>query len=235
MDGGRWYWRFSAITETAGGLDLKRDVLEGHGPLGKLYPTNTTLPQKEGDTLTFLNLIPNGLNEPEHPEWGSWSGRFGLREGAGARRYYWPGERDTLDAKTNRDNTLVRWAAHLQNDFRARMDWCVRDYAAANHPPLVIVAGAQKRSAKAGSVVELDASASKDPDGNSLSFQWITYQEVAGYTGPPPVFSDANAAKTSVSIPPEAAQKSLHVILIVTDNGTPALTRYARVIIEVAK
>src|SRR5690606_28391584 len=31
---------------------------------------------KEGDTPTFLNLLRNGLNVPEHPEWGSWGGRF---------------------------------------------------------------------------------------------------------------------------------------------------------------
>jgi len=46
-------WRASAgITGfgadgDAGGFDLKRDVLTGHGPLGALYPTNTTHPQKE--------------------------------------------------------------------------------------------------------------------------------------------------------------------------------------------
>ena len=28
-----------------------------------------------------------------------------------------------------------RWAAHLQNDVKARMQWCVKDYAHANHPP----------------------------------------------------------------------------------------------------
>ena len=30
-----------ALTKKAGGFDLKRDVLEGHGAPGKLYPTNT--------------------------------------------------------------------------------------------------------------------------------------------------------------------------------------------------
>ena len=56
MDGKRWYHRFSALTATAGGFDLERDVLTGHGPLGALYPTNTTHRQKEGDTMTFLYL-----------------------------------------------------------------------------------------------------------------------------------------------------------------------------------
>src|SRR5262249_17959753 len=47
LEGKRWYHRFSALTATAAGFDLQRDVLSGHGPLGALYPTNTTHPQKE--------------------------------------------------------------------------------------------------------------------------------------------------------------------------------------------
>ncbi|KAB8275140.1 hypothetical protein BDV30DRAFT_236840 [Aspergillus minisclerotigenes] len=30
----------------------------------------------EGDTPTFLYLISNGLGSPEHPDWGSWGGRY---------------------------------------------------------------------------------------------------------------------------------------------------------------
>jgi hypothetical protein len=60
----RWYHRFSQLTSTAGGFELVRDVLTGHGPLGALYPTNTTHWQKEGDTMTFLYLSPTGLNDP---------------------------------------------------------------------------------------------------------------------------------------------------------------------------
>src|SRR5207248_11546264 len=88
QDRRRWYHRFSPLTATAGGFDLNRDVLTGHGPLGALYPTNTTLPQKEGDTMTFLYLVPTGMNDPEQPTWGSWAGRYGLQEDAG-KPYYW--------------------------------------------------------------------------------------------------------------------------------------------------
>ncbi len=30
----------------------------------------------EGDTPSFLNLINNGLSDPEHPDWGGWGGRY---------------------------------------------------------------------------------------------------------------------------------------------------------------
>ena len=235
MDGGRWYWRFSAVTRTAGGFDLKRDVLEGHGPLGKLYPTNTHLVQKEGDSPTFMLLIPNGLNEPEHPEWGSWAGRFGLVEKAAGRRYYEPNVRDTIGGKAHRDNTLSRWAAHLQNDFAARMDWCVSDFAGANHPPVVKVAGERVRKARVGETVRLDASGSTDPDGNRLKVEWVFYPEVSGYTGAivPTPWNGGELA--TVTIPADAAGRSLHFIGVVTDDGKPALTRYGRVIVDVER
>ena len=63
--------------------------LTGHGPLGALYPTNTTHWLKEGDSSTFLYLVPTGLGDPEEPTWGGWPGRYGLREDAAGRPYYW--------------------------------------------------------------------------------------------------------------------------------------------------
>ena len=118
----RWYHRFSALTARAGGFDLERDVRTGHGPLGALYPTNTTHWQKEGDTMTFLYLVPTGMNDPEHPTWGSWAGRYGSREGFSGKHYFWANQTDAWDGATNRDNTLARWAPDLQNEFRARMN-----------------------------------------------------------------------------------------------------------------
>jgi hypothetical protein len=120
LEGKRWYHRFSGLTATAGGFDLKRDVLTGHGPLGAMYPTNTTHVQKEGDSMTFLYLVPTGINDPEQPTWGSWGGRYGQNPKHGDRPYYWSNQQDAWEGSTNRDNTLRRWAADLQNDFRAR-------------------------------------------------------------------------------------------------------------------
>jgi hypothetical protein len=122
MDGANWYHRIGPITATAGGFDLQRDVLTGHGPLGTLYPTNTNIRQKEGDSPLFLYLVPTGMNDPMQPGWGSWAGRFGVREDIQPVRtnWFWANLRDEWRGTTNRDNTLKRWAADLQNDFRAR-------------------------------------------------------------------------------------------------------------------
>ena len=53
---------------------IDEHVQHGHGPLGELYPDIAYI--MEGDTPSFLFLIPNGLNAPEHPEWGGWGGRY---------------------------------------------------------------------------------------------------------------------------------------------------------------
>lgn len=55
---------------------LAENIQQGHGPLGTLYPDVAY--GMEGDTPSWLMLIVNGLNNPDHPEWGSWGGRYEL-------------------------------------------------------------------------------------------------------------------------------------------------------------
>jgi len=233
LAGKRWYHRFSALTATAGGFDLKRDVLTGHGPLGALYPTNTGLRQKEGDTMTFLYLVPTGMNDPEQPTWGSWAGRYGLQETANGKPYYWANVKDTWQGTTHRDNTLKRWAVHLQNDFKARLDWCVKDRASANHPPEPKVRGPLKREVVSGDKVVMDARASTDPDKQDLKFEWVPYAEPGSYQGPPPEIQGAKGPLASFLAPKVASTQTIHIILIVTDGGSLPLTRYQRVIVTV--
>ena len=58
LDGKRWYHRFSALTATAGGFHVKRDVLTGHGPLGAHYPTNTTHGRRKGTRRRSCTSYP---------------------------------------------------------------------------------------------------------------------------------------------------------------------------------
>jgi len=232
----RWYHRFSGITATAGGFDLERDVRSGHGPLGALYPTNTTHRQKEGDTMTFLYLLPTGMNDPTEPGWGSWAGRYSPREGAEGRAYFWAGCQDAWEGTTHRENTLKRWAADLQNDFRARLDWCVKPRGEANHPPQVVLEGRDGRNilrvdGKAGSRLELSAEGTRDPDGDPLDYEWWIYPEASGYQGSARV-EDARERSAGLVLPPDAAGESIHVILTVRDRGDPPLAAYRRLILD---
>jgi hypothetical protein len=230
LDRKRWYHRFSALTATAGGFDLRRDLLTGHGPLGALYPTNTTHWQKEGDTMTFLYLVPTGMNDPEQPTWGSWAGRYGRNESLAGRNCFWANQTDAWRGSTNRDNTLARWAADLQNDFRARLDWCVKPFAEANHPPVVRVHDATRRAVKSGDVVTLDARASSDPEGQPLRFEWFVYRE-GGTCREEVKLEGAGSPVARLIAPRVLAPAEIHVILAVRDGGDPPLARYARIII----
>jgi hypothetical protein len=234
LDGKRWYHRFSALTARAGGFDLKRDVLTGHGPLGALYPTNTGLPQKEGDTMTFLYLVPTGMNDPMQPTWGSWAGRYGINETESPRPYYWANQKDAWEGTTHRDNTLRRWAVHLQNDFRTRLNWCV-PRKGANHAPVPHCQGDGSgkilfAQAPVGKPFRLSAAGTTDPDGDRLHYRWYLYPEAGTYAGKPAI-ADSSAVQTVLEVPVDAAGKSIHVILEVTDDGEPALTRCRRVVV----
>ena len=229
----RWYHRFSALSAKAGGFDARRDMLTGHGPLGAMYPLNTTHPQKEGDTMTFLYLVPTGMNDPEQPGWGSWAGRYGPNPEAPGQPYYWANQADTWQGTTHRENSLGRWAADLQNDFRARLDWCVQPYAGANHPPRAQVRGEWLRTVKAGREVRLDARESSDPDGQRLGYQWIFYPEAGTYRGALPELRGAANPQASFTAPVVKEEQTLHALLLLSDAGDPPLTRYRRVVVRV--
>ena len=230
VDGKRWYHRFSALTATAGGFDLKRDALTGHGPLGAMYPTNTTHPQKEGDTMTFLYLIPTGLSDSEHPGWGSWAGRYGLNPDFNGRPCFWANQADTWQGATHRDMTVRRWAEAIQNDFRARLEWCVRPLAEASHPPRVVVNGVEgtgliRLVPYVGTTVTLDPHGSRCQDGSPLKIESFVYPEVGTYS------SQVRVDGSTVHIPTDAAGKEIHVIVAATGGRTVKLTRYRRVVI----
>jgi len=202
---------------------LDAHVRRGHGPLGALYPPKTwTAPNphgalKEGDSPSWLFVLPVGLGDPARPDWVSWGGRF-TKTAEGIWR----------DAPEGRE-AVARWRPAFQNEFRARMDWCVKTPAGANHPPAVVLNGdASLRvldlEAKAGAEVRFAAEGSKDPDGHALSFLW-TAEGGAAVRG--------DGAQAALPVPADAAGKEIHVILEATDAGDPPLTRYRRALVRV--
>lgn len=215
---------------------IDEHVRLNHGPLGALYPTKTwTAPNphstlKEGDTPSWFYFLPMGLSDPAHPEWGGWGGRFkpiqnGLYRDA----------TDTIDGKTEARATVYRWRPAYQNDFAARMDWCVKPAKEANHPPLAGFRGKASRevvflNAAPGEEVILDADGSTDPDGNKLSYRWFIYREAGTYAGEAKL-ENATAQKATLHVSKDALGKTLHLILEVTDDGTPPLRAYRRIVV----
>lgn len=231
--GTRWYHRFRSIAGAN-----PSDVSSEHGSLGKLW----TGP-KEGDSWCVLYLIPNGLSDPELPEIGGWAGRYVRRTDAfSGSNHFWNDAEDAFSGTMHRDNTAKRYQDAIRNDFAARMDWCVKPFSEANHPPvpsLVLAAssvtqGILKASAARGATIELAASAT-DPDGDSVAFRWVPYREAGSFDGELALsVSGEKGQVLSFTVPLEAAAgDTLHLYVEATDDGTPALTRYCRLLLTV--
>lgn len=202
---------------------------------GKTWPHNSmTEGLKEGDATTWMYFLNNGLNVPEKVEYGGWGGRYQQLD---ISKKLYTGNRDKhwstyTDYALETAWTVARWRQEYQNDFAARMDWCIKPYAEANHNPIAVVNGASTRTVKAGDTISLDASQSSDPDGNQLSYEWMNYKE-AGTYGSDLTINNSTNDKASFIAPDVASPKTIHVILKVKDNGAPALTSYQRVIVTV--
>ncbi|MBN1482888.1 DUF1593 domain-containing protein [candidate division KSB1 bacterium] len=212
---------------------LDTHVRFDHGPLGALCPIRHG-ELGGADSETFLGLIPNGLSEMEHPDWGGWGGRLKKQPGS---------EKQWIDVESNLDpdnlgHTISRWAPHFQNDYQARLDWCVKEFAEANHPPQPVLNGdtsldAIEITAKPGERIELDASGSSDIDQDELFYTWRFYPEAGNYFGWIDIENENNKS-TGFVIPKDAAGTTLHIVLILTDDGSPPLTRYRRLVIHCA-
>jgi len=212
-------------------------VRQGHGALGALYPDETsTGPNpfrclKEGDTPSWFYFLHNGLQDPWHPEHGGWGGRF-TRNGT-----CFQDAEDTIGKDCDGTVATWRWRPAFQNEFAARMDRCVNPYEAVNHPPVAVLNGDNSRhiltiKALPGADVPLCAEGSSDPDGNNLACSWWVYPEAGTYPGVIPVM-DPNAFSSHLTIPMDASGTLIHVILEITDDGTPCLTSYRRLIVHV--
>jgi hypothetical protein len=131
-----------------------------------------------------------------------------------------------------------RWKTAIENDFAARMDWSITgDYSDANHHPIAVVNGDRTRqvltvSASPGSSVALGAAGSSDPDGDELVYSWYIYDEPSSYSESVTIQDGASPTAT-VQIPSNAGGQAIHVILELGDTGSPSLTVYRRVIINV--
>ena len=114
--------------------------------------------------------------------------------------------------------------------------------------------------ARVGTPVALDARETRDPDGHALTFRWWYYPEAGtGIPGQPVLTAPPSRPPAVTNASPPAArgereparvkvesensaQASVmpllpgvaHVILEVTDDGTPRLTSYRRIILSIA-
>ena len=208
----------------------------------------------EGDTFTFLNLIDNGLlgYEPDTP--GGWGGHGppaatpgDTAAGSGqpvpafsyedflrsVERAAAAGE--DISPAARPPSPDPNFAPAAQNALAARLLWSVTGtYASANHEPRVTIEGSARLSARPGETIRLQGVAS-DPDGDAVTVRWWRWKEIDTYPGVVALSTPTSLA-TTVQVPADAtAGQTLHLILEVTDDGAPPLTRYRRVVVTVSR
>ncbi|WP_207508652.1 DUF1593 domain-containing protein [Telluribacter humicola] len=195
----------------------------------------------EGDNHTFMNMLGNGLRAYESSTYGGWGGRkapeqetpniFSQPADTSAQALVATLSSDRLNRNAN-EPVYPNFFPAAQQDFAARLKWSVTPkYANANHEPIVHIEGPLSFMAAPGAKVRLSGAVS-DPDGDLVTHKWWQFQ--AGSYPNKVVISNPTQKQTEVLIPNDAvAGQTIHLILEATDNGTPALTRYQRVIITV--
>lgn len=199
----------------------------------------------EGDNHTFMNMLGNGLRAHEVGSYGGWGGREVSNKEAMTGSFLSAAQDTSANAMatslSNLTNQLNKNAQALaypnffpqaQRDFAARLTWSVTpQYARANHEPVVNLEGPLTVLASAGEKIRLNGAVS-DPDGNAVTINWWQFR-VGSYANKV-IISNPASAQAEVLIPTDAVGgQTIHLILEATDNGTPSLTRYQRVIVTV--
>lgn len=206
----------------------------------------------EGDSPSFFYLLDTGLRSLEDPSYGGWGGRFG-EDGINSVLDFNP-----YSNEYEASYSLTRWFTDIQNDFAARVDWCLTDDdTAVNHAPSVSVEQGIDLEASAGDTVTLTA-VGEDQDGDNLTYKWWRYFEADTYQDSDitteqtadmldikrplgenevtDIIEIKNADKAEMSfVVPEDAKSgdTIHMVVEVQDDGTHQLKHYQRVIITV--
>lgn len=185
----------------------------------------------EGDSPAYLHLFDVGLDNLNQPQWGGWGGRL-VQSADQPNR--WEDGKEVLDFNPFTDKLdatypQIRWIEAIQEDFAARADWSIMDFADANHPPVVVAVGSTRAKAKPGETLTLEVQTS-DPDGDQLGTKFWIYKEVGTYGGEAQLSATGN--KVQVTLDASSAGE-LHVIAEVKDNGVHPMTRYVRFVVEI--
>lgn len=209
---------------------LHASYIQGKGALGKEYPDFKW--GVEGDTPSFLYVMPNGLNDPEDPYQAGWAGYHERGLCPDSLTTAWTSWEEPV--RSISIGYKKRFYPDELNDFIVRMQWA--DEGQGNRNPRIVIGSEEKGlspifiKAKAGDTIQLDASRSEDPDGDALTFLWWLQPEIE--KGKVQILSPTTPA-TTVKIPSDAQGQTYHLICEVHDNGPYHLVSYRRICLKV--
>jgi hypothetical protein len=263
ISGDRYYRNGAGADSTTVTNEWLDANIRSKGPLGKVYPKFMFIMEGDTPSyLGLIDNGLNAYRRPDWGGWGGryvyrqpydethpiWT--------QGGDEFARVTSQDTVIGIDGAEHvsdqaTIWRWRDAFQNDFAARMTWTIADFAHANHNPIAVVNGKSgtetlEMDVTVGHSIELDASQSTDPDGQPLTFHWFHYAEAGSADGNLAAVTLTGADTTRVTVHADAPCRphwlpmvpcrgdgTAHIILAVTDNGTPRLTSYRRIILHV--
>ena len=229
-----------------------QQLIQGHGALGREYPDYKW--GVEGDTPSFLYVMPYGLNDPEDPHQCGWAGYHERGLCADSLTTAWTSWQEPL--RSISVGYKRRFYPDELNDFCARMQWAAEGRGNLNPyiilspqvqfvPPLTVEGASIAMPndtititvpprVKAGDVftIRLDASKSFDPDGDGLTFLWWQQPEI-GRTKV--TIDQADQPIATVRIPADTKGDTVHFVCEVHDDGPFHLVAYRRIIIAIKR
>ena len=197
-----------------------KDNIQGRGALGGEYPTYKW--GVEGDTPSFLYVMPNGLNNPEDPHQCGWAGYHERGMCADSLTTAWTSWQEPV--RSISVGYKQRFYPDELNDFMARMQWAAEGKGNLN--PYVVI---PNDTINITVSLSLDASKSFDPDGDNLQFSWWQQPEI-GKTKVK--IEQADQPIATLRIPADAKGDTIHIICEVHDDGPYHLPAYRRIIIK---
>ena len=198
-----------------------KDNIQGRGALGGEYPTYKW--GVEGDTPSFLYVMPNGLNNPEDPHQCGWAGYHERGMCADSLTTAWTSWQEPV--RSISVGYKQRFYPDELNDFMARMQWAAEGKGNLN--PYVVIPNDTINITMVS--LTLDASKSFDPDGDNLQFSWWQQPEI-GKTKVK--IEQADQPIATLRIPADAKGDTIHIICEVHDDGPYHLPAYRRIIIK---
>lgn len=183
--------------------------IQGIGPLGELYPDRIWA--TEGDSPAFMYCLDNGLNDSEHPDYGGWGGRFRMMKSAGIRGMDWV-KRNGLDETQYDPYFMIPSVPNGIHEIIKWKDAIYNDFAARmqwSATPFYSGANHHPCIVVDKDTTMLNVHNSYDPDGDKLTYRWNYIKDIS--------------------------PNNTHLVLELTDNGTPELTSYKHFILPADK
>lgn len=240
---------------------MGKNIINGHGPLTKMYysygdgqkqegddehlhgdPTKLENAQwgtfgkydfiSEGDSPAFLHLIDVGLDNLEHPNYGGWGGRL-IQSDTNPNRWEDGEEVAEYNPFTQKMDNAFPQTRWIK---ALQMDFAARaDWCVNSYEDANHAPTVQLNHAGQLTVkpgTTVNLSGqATDPDGDNLTYRWWQYKEVGSYKGDVSI-SNSGTPDAIVTIPASIEKgETVHFILEVSDDRFPNMTRYQRVIL----